>query len=91
MLSNVPVVCMFIIKFYFDYLYIIKFWNKIFFLAGECILNCRALGMSFYAQLNRTVWDGTSCTRPLTHNMQLTPPGTRGICVQGECKVSALF
>lgn len=61
--------------------------------AGECVLNCRAVGMGFYAQLNNTVWDGTPCTRPMTHNMQLAPAGTRGVCVAGHCKVpiSSLF
>lgn len=44
--------------------------------------------MSFYAILNKTVIDGTPCTRPISSTGKPAPHGTRGVCVLGQCKVS---
>lgn len=44
----------------------------------SCALNCRAVGLSFYATLNRTVIDGTHCGLPDSNR----------ICVAGRCMVS---
>lgn len=61
-----------------------------YFSAGdECALNCRAIGMDFYATLNRTVADGTPCSKPHTSHGRRAPSGTRGICIGGYCKVSS--
>ncbi|KAL3288917.1 hypothetical protein HHI36_003362 [Cryptolaemus montrouzieri] len=53
----------------------------------ECALNCRPIGMNFYATLNKTVIDGTPCLRPITSTGKAAPQGTRGVCVVGVCKV----
>ncbi|XP_017773534.1 PREDICTED: thrombospondin type-1 domain-containing protein 4-like [Nicrophorus vespilloides] len=52
----------------------------------ECALNCLAVGGGFYATLNRTVEDGTSCFKPTTYSGKTAPIGTRGVCVDGSCK-----
>ncbi|KAK9874022.1 hypothetical protein WA026_002376 [Henosepilachna vigintioctopunctata] len=46
------------------------------------------MGMNFYARLNRTVIDGTPCTRPKTSTGRDAPHGTKGVCVFGTCKIS---
>ena len=53
----------------------------------ECALNCLASNSGFYATLNQTVQDGTSCFRPTTASGKLAPIGTRGVCIDGHCKV----
>lgn len=55
----------------------------------ECALNCRPMGMRFYATLNKTVVDGTPCMHPLMSTGKAAPPGTRGVCVDGRCKVKS--
>lgn len=47
--------------------------------------------MDFYATLNRTVVDGTSCSKPYSSHGRRAPSGTRGICIGGYCKVSAVM
>ena len=54
---------------------------------AECELNCKPVGMRYFATLNRTVIDGTSCTKPTEHpNRQIRD--AKAICVEGICKVS---
>ncbi|XP_056633322.1 thrombospondin type-1 domain-containing protein 4 isoform X2 [Diorhabda sublineata] len=62
-------------------------WEPFFKAKDECALNCRAIGMNFFATLNKTVIDGTLCLYPITHTGKAAPKGTRGICIDGFCKV----
>ncbi|XP_039275951.1 thrombospondin type-1 domain-containing protein 4 [Nilaparvata lugens] len=55
-------------------------WEPFTDAGNECALNCRALGYRFYATLNNSVADGTSC-RPSSKDR-----ATRAICVGGMCK-----
>jgi hypothetical protein len=55
----------------------------------QCQLNCRADGHRFYATLNQTVVDGTSCWPPPKQHQQRRPAAERWVCVSGECKVRA--
>ncbi|KAJ8911031.1 hypothetical protein NQ315_015545, partial [Exocentrus adspersus] len=64
------------------------YWEPFLKVKDECALNCRAVGMSFFATLNKTVIDGTSCLHPITSTGKSAPKGTRGICIDGYCKVS---
>ncbi|KAK4883804.1 hypothetical protein RN001_000075 [Aquatica leii] len=66
------------------------YWEPFLQGAEECALNCRPIGMGFYATLNKTVIDGTSCLHPLTATGKAAPRGTPGLCVEGCCKVSAV-
>ncbi|XP_008195650.1 thrombospondin type-1 domain-containing protein 4 [Tribolium castaneum] len=61
-------------------------WEPFLNAPDECALNCRASGLNFYATLNKTVIDGTSCSRPLTSYGRPAPRGTRGVCIEGSCK-----
>ena len=45
--------------------------------SNPCELNCRARGFHFYALLNKTVIDGTTCR----------PNDSTYVCVAGSCKV----
>lgn len=56
---------------------------------AECELNCKPLGMKYFATLNDTVIDGTPCQRPAEYyrSNRSTPLG-RAICVDGICKVN---
>ncbi|XP_052863931.1 thrombospondin type-1 domain-containing protein 4 [Anopheles cruzii] len=51
---------------------------------AECELNCKPIGMRYFATLNQTVIDGTSCNKP-TDYFRRSNSG-RGICVEGVCK-----
>ncbi|KXJ70926.1 hypothetical protein RP20_CCG022021 [Aedes albopictus] len=53
---------------------------------AECELNCKPIGMRYFATLNKTVIDGTPCSKP-TEYFRRNNSG-RGICVDGICKVS---
>lgn len=50
-------------------------WEPYYDTPDSCALNCRAVGLSFYATLNQTVIDGTTCG---VH-------GSNRICVIGRC------
>lgn len=50
-------------------------WAPYYDSPDSCALNCRAVGLSFYATLNQTVIDGTRCGNS---------DGTK-ICVAGRC------
>lgn len=50
-------------------------WEPYYDTPDSCALNCRAVGLSFYATLNQTVIDGTPCSLPNTNR----------ICVAGRC------
>lgn len=50
-------------------------WEPYYDIPDSCALNCRAVGLSFYATLNRTVIDGTKCGLPDANR----------ICVAGRC------
>lgn len=51
----------------------------------ECELNCKPIGMNYFATLNDMVMDGTSCHRPAEYFTS----NYRGsaVCVNGICKV----
>nr|CAI5863547.1 unnamed protein product [Callosobruchus analis] len=66
-------------------------WEPFLKVKDECALNCRAVGMNFFATLNKTVIDGTSCLYPATHTGRSAPRGTRGVCVGGYCKVGGIL
>uniref|UniRef100_A0A182V9F5 ADAMTS/ADAMTS-like cysteine-rich domain-containing protein n=1 Tax=Anopheles merus TaxID=30066 RepID=A0A182V9F5_ANOME len=51
---------------------------------AECELNCKPIGMRYFATLNKTVIDGTPCSKP-TEYFRRNNSG-RGICVEGLCK-----
>ncbi|RZF38997.1 hypothetical protein LSTR_LSTR003740, partial [Laodelphax striatellus] len=55
-------------------------WEPFTDAGNECALNCRALGYRFYATLNNSVADGTSC-RPSSKDR-----ATRAMCIGGMCK-----
>lgn len=52
---------------------------------NECELNCKPIGMSYFATLNDMVMDGTSCHRPAEYFTS----NYRGsaVCVNGICEV----
>lgn len=53
---------------------------------AECELNCKPVGLNYFATLNNTVIDGTPCSKPAEYyrrNFQ-----GRAVCVEGICKVS---
>uniref|UniRef100_A0A182SZD2 ADAMTS/ADAMTS-like cysteine-rich domain-containing protein n=1 Tax=Anopheles maculatus TaxID=74869 RepID=A0A182SZD2_9DIPT len=52
---------------------------------AECELNCKPIGMRYFATLNKTVIDGTPCSKP-TEYFRRNNSG-RGICVEGLCKI----
>nr|XP_022913821.1 thrombospondin type-1 domain-containing protein 4 isoform X1 [Onthophagus taurus] len=62
-------------------------WEPYIKEGDECALNCLAIGGGFYATLNQTVIDGTSCFKPTTNTGKSAPLGIRGVCVEGHCKV----
>uniref|UniRef100_A0A182NP13 Uncharacterized protein n=1 Tax=Anopheles dirus TaxID=7168 RepID=A0A182NP13_9DIPT len=53
---------------------------------AECELNCKPIGMRYFATLNKTVIDGTACSKP-TEYFRRNNSG-RGICVEGLCKLT---
>ncbi|CAL4122807.1 unnamed protein product, partial [Meganyctiphanes norvegica] len=53
-------------------------WEPYYDSLESCALNCRAVGLSFYATLNQTVVDGTSCG---------PDPTSERLCVAGRCMV----
>ncbi|XP_060516907.1 thrombospondin type-1 domain-containing protein 4 [Cylas formicarius] len=61
-------------------------WEPFYQAQAECTLNCRPVGMSFYATLNKTVIDGTPCFHPVTSTGKAAPKGTKGVCIDGYCK-----
>lgn len=54
----------------------------------ECSLNCEAVGGGFYARLNETVIDGTSCSNPAKIYGKRSSFGALSVCVDGYCQVS---
>ncbi|KAG8227017.1 hypothetical protein J437_LFUL000323 [Ladona fulva] len=52
-------------------------WEPFLDAPNKCELNCRAVGFRFYATLNKTAVDGTSCRRD----------SDEWICVSGLCKI----
>lgn len=69
---------------------------------AECELNCKPIGLEYFALLDERVVDGTACKHPvneLRHNRQrrgggggttapLEAQSRRAMCVHGVCKVS---
>lgn len=53
---------------------------------AECELNCKPMGMSYFATLNDSVIDGTPCQYPVDF-VHRNHSG-RAMCVEGVCKVS---
>lgn len=53
---------------------------------AECELNCKPIGMNYFALLRDRVIDGTSCVFPVDF-VQQNHSG-RAMCVDGVCKVS---
>lgn len=53
---------------------------------AECELNCKPVGMNYFATLNDRVIDGTSCLLPVDFVKQ--NHSGRAMCVEGVCKVS---
>lgn len=53
---------------------------------AECELNCKPVGMKYFATLNTTVIDGTMCYHPAEYYRYNYQEGA--ICVNGICKVS---
>lgn len=53
---------------------------------AECELNCKPIGMNYFALLQDRVIDGTSCLFPVDF-VQQNHSG-RAMCVDGICKVS---
>ncbi|KAI9577970.1 hypothetical protein GQX74_014114 [Glossina fuscipes] len=53
---------------------------------AECELNCKPVGMKYFATLNDTVIDGTMCYRPAEYYRYNYQEGA--VCVNGICKVS---
>ncbi|KAL9914968.1 thrombospondin type-1 domain-containing protein 4-like [Glossina fuscipes fuscipes] len=53
---------------------------------AECELNCKPIGMKYFATLNNTVIDGTMCFRPAEYYRYNYQEGA--VCVNGICKVS---
>lgn len=52
---------------------------------AECELNCKPIGLNYYATLNERVIDGTNCLRPIeSARLKYTGPAK---CVEGVCKV----
>lgn len=52
---------------------------------AECELNCKPVGMRYFATLKEKVIDGTICTRPLLYFKRNVESA---VCVDGICKVS---
>lgn len=52
---------------------------------AECELNCKPIGMQYFATLNKTVIDGTTCTKPSEYFRRRD--NGKAICVEGICKV----
>ncbi|XP_051858406.1 thrombospondin type-1 domain-containing protein 4 isoform X1 [Drosophila albomicans] len=53
---------------------------------AECELNCKPLGMKYFATLNDTVIDGTPCQRPAEYYRSKSTYASRAMCVDGICK-----
>ncbi|KAJ1526292.1 hypothetical protein ONE63_009444 [Megalurothrips usitatus] len=62
-------------------------WEPFLSAPDPCQLNCRAKGFRFYATLNQTVVDGTSCS-PRPQAAAAADRGLRWLCVTGICQVS---
>lgn len=52
---------------------------------AECELNCKPIGMNYFATLNDTVIDGTACYS--TVDFARRNISGRAMCVDGICKV----
>lgn len=66
--------------------------QQIFFRSSEdaeCELNCKPIGMKYFATLNKTVVDGTSCNTPSEYFRRRD--NAKAICVEGICKVRIFF
>lgn len=55
---------------------------------AECELNCKPIGMNYFATLRDRVIDGTSCLFPVDFVRQ--NHSGRAMCVDGICKVSSI-
>lgn len=55
---------------------------------AECELNCKPVGLSYFATLNDRVIDGTSCFKPSEYLKLRRNHAGKAICVDGICKVS---
>ncbi|ALC39280.1 CG6232, partial [Drosophila busckii] len=53
---------------------------------AECELNCKPMGMKYFATLNDTVIDGTPCQRPAEYYRTQSSAWSRAMCVDGICK-----
>ncbi|XP_037825711.1 A disintegrin and metalloproteinase with thrombospondin motifs 6-like, partial [Lucilia sericata] len=51
---------------------------------AECELNCKPLGMKYFATLNATVIDGTACEKPAEYYR--SNYSGRAMCIDGICK-----
>lgn len=55
---------------------------------AECELNCKPIGLNYFATLNERVVDGTSCFKPSEFLKLRRNHAGKAICVDGICKVS---
>lgn len=55
---------------------------------AECELNCKPVGLNYFATLNDRVKDGTSCFKPSEFLKLRRNHAGKAICVDGICKVS---
>lgn len=53
---------------------------------AECELNCKPIRLNYFATLNKTVIDGTPCSKPPEFYKRKYEG--RAVCVDGTCKVS---
>lgn len=53
---------------------------------AECELNCKPIGLNYFATLNNTVIDGTTCYLPV--DLTRRNISGRAMCVDGICKVT---
>lgn len=60
-------------------------WEPYLKEGNECELNCKPVGMNYFATLNETVADGTPCNQPAEYFTK----NFRGsaVCINGICKV----
>ncbi|CAB3374292.1 Hypothetical predicted protein [Cloeon dipterum] len=61
-------------------------WKPFLDAPNQCQLNCRADGQRFYATLNQSVVDGTSCRPPQGPVGRPAAAANRWVCVSSECK-----
>uniref|UniRef100_A0A1B0C086 Uncharacterized protein n=1 Tax=Glossina palpalis gambiensis TaxID=67801 RepID=A0A1B0C086_9MUSC len=61
-------------------------WLRLITDDAECELNCKPIGMKYFATLNNTLIDGTMCFHPAEYYRYNYQEGA--VCVNGICKVS---